>query len=247
MKRELIELERLDLAARAQVTEAVVTYGRVAMIFVSGFVVLLAIESEASFYETLSVRVLAVLAALTTVLLWFRWRYSVHAWTVVFFAVGIGSVLFDRHSHTVLGWSAKLVYVLAFAVWGYELCRKAMPFAVVNAKGWEQESSKAQQWLNTVRRGENAEQVLEFSTGSFWTGYCTYALLNTGYCWVIAKFKTGNRRRLLEYRIREAGAVRVTRLSGETLGIKIGNHAIRHIKATPNMHARLSRLASQES
>jgi hypothetical protein len=53
MKRELSELDRLDLAARAQVTEAVAAYARVAMIVVSVFTVLLAFGSEASFYETL--------------------------------------------------------------------------------------------------------------------------------------------------------------------------------------------------
>ena len=126
--------------------------------------------------------------------------------------------------------------------WRYNVLVREVLLAFVNTKGWEKERSQVLRWLNDVINGEKTEQVLEFSIGSF-----TYRLLNTGSCWVIAKFKTGNRRRLLDCRIRELRAVRVTDLSGKRLRITIEERAIQQIKVTPEMRARFARVASEES
>lgn len=41
-------------------------------------------------------------------------------------------------------------------------------------------------------RGARLSELVEFPSGSFWTGYWTYRILNTGSHWFIAKFKKGS-------------------------------------------------------
>jgi len=58
---ERAEIERLDLVARAEAVKASLTRNAVVVFtFLSAFIILLAMISEASYYETLVVRLLAV-------------------------------------------------------------------------------------------------------------------------------------------------------------------------------------------
>ena len=104
-------------------------------------------------------------------------------------------------------------------------------FATVNARGWESERLQIQAWrralappspklVRTESAGGNFQQQLldfpsigyvEFDTGSFWAGYWTYRLLNTGNSWALAKFKKGTSK-LCEFRILDHNAL-ITRVS----------------------------------
>ena len=84
-----IQIERLDLVARAEATKIILSRARVPSTFVAAFMVLLAVVSKAPFYETLAVSILAILAVVTTIMLWMRSRYAVCALAVLFFATVI--------------------------------------------------------------------------------------------------------------------------------------------------------------
>jgi hypothetical protein len=215
-------IERLDCAARAHVAEAVASRVRVAFTFVSVMTICLAVVSTASWRETMVVRALAVAVTLTTVTLWRRWRYSLCACGLVVCAVGVGTAMFGHYSQTFWGWTSRLTYPASFVFWGGWLWKVGRPLAAVQATGWEKERSQVQGWLSTLNNGDRAQEVMEVFSGSFWTGYFTYRLLNTGYCWVIAKFKKGAARRLVDFRIRELETVRVTGLD-EKLMVEIAN------------------------
>jgi hypothetical protein len=143
----------------------------------------------------------------------------------MFCSVGLGIGIFEHHSQTFWGWTARLTYPASFIFWGCWLWKAGRPLAAVQATGWEKERSQVQGWLSALNNGDRAQEVMEVFSGSFWTGYFTYRLLNTGYCWVIAKFKKGAARRLVDFRIRELETVRVTGLD-EKLMVEIANRPI---------------------
>src|SRR5258708_13975091 len=83
MKKDLSEVDRLDVAARSLVTEAYISGMRVCLIFFSISIIISAMEVKGSFYTVLTSRVLAILFALISASFWFRWRYRVYALAIL--------------------------------------------------------------------------------------------------------------------------------------------------------------------
>ncbi len=231
------EIERLDLVARAEATKIILSRVRVPLTFLSAFGILLAVVSEASFYETSVVSILAILAVVTTIMLWMRSRYAPGALAVLFFVTVIAGsfITDDPDAHTLLGSTSRY---LGFALLLFVGCRwatNAMPFIAAHSKGLENERYQVEDWIKILTSPGRTDPVAEFFTKSFWTGYWTYRILDAGSCWVIAQFKTRNTGRLLGCRVRERGAVNVAESVDQELSITMGNTSVSPVEASPEM------------
>jgi hypothetical protein len=235
VKTNLTDLERLDLAAKAQVTED--SLGRLCLVMaiISVFLALLAFASEAALAETVAVCVIAALAAVATFSLWLRWRFSVQAFAIFVCAIGVGSFFFGASAHSLAGWVSRFCYLAFFLLAGCRWWISAIPFATVSAAGWEKENSQVRQWLELLRTESRPPQVWELASGSFGTGYYTHRLLKTDNFWAAAKFKRGKLRRLCGYRIYDAQAVRIVESANDKLTVQIGDKLLRADGATPDM------------
>jgi hypothetical protein len=243
---ERTEIERLDLVARAEAIKASFVRSAIVFTFLSGFGILLAISSEASYHETLAVRALASLAVVTTIMLWLRSRYSLYAMEMIFFGtLSAGLLVFDDpDNHTLLGASAQFVGVGMLLWGGYRCWANAKPFAEAHGTGFETERSQVRHWMHVLDSQEHSDYTVDFTAKSFRTGYWTYRLLHTGSCWLIEKFKLGRLSRLLDCRVRALGAVRVVNQSEGKLSILLGDQLVSDVHMTPDMLDRLSRLTS---
>lgn len=244
--KEQSEIDRLDLVARAEATKAAISRARLPMTILSVFVVLLAMMSEASFNETLAVRVLAMLAVVTTILLWRGSRIAVYGMALLFFAILAGSWFFsnDPDSHTLLGSTAKVVIPAMILLVGYGWWTNAVPFIAAQSKGLDEERSKVAAWLGALKSSNESNQLVEFSTKSFLRGYWTYRLLNTGSCWATARFKTGKMDRILDFRVLGLNAVHVTEQPSGQLNVEMANRLIQEVEISGEMRDRLLHSAS---
>ena len=112
-------------------------------------------------------------------------------------------------------------------------------------KDFENERIQVTKWMNTIRFSPPPFELIEFSSRSFVRGYWTYRLLNTGYCWMIARYKTGNMNRWLTYRVLDLEAVHVTDRPGEKLRVRMGNRTVEQIEISREMHDRLLRFVTK--
>ena len=213
------EVARLDLAARAKVGELSVAGLRWLFVFFSVVIGALAIEPAASFYETLSLRVAAALAGVTTVALWSNFRYKLYFPALFFLSLGLGGgfLRWPMHgtSDRIFGLChAALVFVLP----SYYLWTKAVTFAAVNTPEWDRERSQVDAWWYTLTAPEsNKSGIIEFSVGRFWNGYYVYRLIKPGSCWVVAKLWNGKVGASSDYRVRHLSDVAFTlNRNGET-------------------------------
>jgi hypothetical protein len=126
----------------------------------------------------------------------------------------------------------------------YRWWTNAMAFDAAHSKQLEKERSQVQEWLKILKSSTKTDQVIEFSVKSFWSGYWTYRLLNTGTCWVIAKFKVRNVQRLLGCRVHRIDAVRTIDRALEKLLVKIGEQSIQTVEISNDMRDRLLHLIS---
>jgi hypothetical protein len=238
---EQSEIDRLDLVARAEATKAAISRARLPMTILSAFFVFLAMMSETSFNETLAVRVLAMLAVVTTMLLWRRSRFAVYGMALLFFAVLAASWFFsnDPDSHTLLGSTAKVAGSAMILLVGYGWWTNAVPFIAAQSKGLDEERSKVAAWLGALKSSNESNQLVEFSTKSFLRGYWTYRLLNTGSCWATARFKTGRMDRLLNFRVLGLNAVRLMERPSGELNVEMANRLIKEVEMSGEMRDRL--------
>lgn len=243
--KEQSEIERLDLAARAESITVDISGARLPLTILSIFFVLLAIISGASFDETLAVRVLAVLAVVTTILLWRASRFASYGVAVFCFVILVGSWLpFDNpDAHTLLGLTARAVVSTMILLVGYRWWTNGMPFIAAHAEGLAEERAKVAAWLKALKSINESNQFVEFSTQSFLQGYWTYRLLNTGSCWAIAKSKTRKMDRLLGFRVLALDAVHVTELPTGKMRVEMANFPIQDVEISNEMRDRLLQLA----
>lgn len=244
--KEQSEIDRLDLVARAEATKAAISRARLPMTILSVFVVLLAMISEASFNETLAVRVLAMLAVLATILLWRGSRFAVYGMTLLFFAILAGSWFFlnDPDSHTMLGSTSKVVESAIILLVGYGWWTKSAPFIAAQSKDLDKERSQVAAWLGALKSSDESDHLVEFSTKSFLRGYWTYRLLNTGSCWATARFKTGNVSRILDFRVLGLNAVHVTEQPSGQMNVELADRLIQEVEISGVMRDRLLHSAS---
>ncbi len=203
-------LEDLDLVARAQSNQRLISYLRIALPLISLLCIMLASLSEAPRQETLLVTVLAATGVATSITLWLNWRYKLYSIAIFCLAFAVMNVLSHDHPphHTIMGWVAGQSLTFLFTYYGIGACVIARRYAIVNGGEWKNQKTQVEIWMQNLsnQRGINA---IEFSTGSFWTGYWTYRILNTGDCWLVAKFKKGSDK-LAECRVRELNNVSFT-------------------------------------
>lgn len=210
LKRE--EVERLDLAARALVTESALS-GKTVLSFIFTLIsVCRAAVSTASHVENVAVWAIPVFSVAATLTLLARWRYALHLWGIGFWAVALGIPFFHLHSRSMVDWISAFAYCLIFAMWGWDQWKRGVPFARTRGKGWQKERSQVREWFVTLEGTTPVGHVVEVNSGSFWTGYFTYRLLNEGNYWAVAKFKKSNPYWPVDYRVRDVSAVQITEL-----------------------------------
>lgn len=242
---QLGEIEKLDLAARAEAIGNAISRAVLPIAFVTVIIVVLAFTSEASFYETLAVRTLAVLAIVTTIMLRRSSRYSAFALAAFFFAALAGAWLFDAPDyHSLLGSTTRIMISTMFVFVGFRWWSNAMLWLNAASGEFEKESSQLKQWLSVVQSPETEDDLFEFSIRSFVRGHWTYRLLNTGSCWVVAQFRNGRMTRLSSCRVLRLSAVRLVKENSGKLGIEIGDRLVQDIRISPDMRDRLERFAA---
>ena len=216
------------------------------MTLLSLFIIFLAVISGASFYETLAVRVLATLAVVTTLMLWLGSRYAAYALAIFFFAALIGGWLpfDDPDTHTILGSTTRGMLSVMFLFGGYQWWTNAMPFTTAQSEELERERSQVGEWIGILKSSKKTDQVVEFSTKSFFRGYWTYRLLNTGSYWVVARFKSGSMARILDCRVLGIDAVRVKDQPEGKLSVEMGDRGIQEVEISAVMRTRFLRSAS---
>jgi hypothetical protein len=122
------------------------------------------------------------------------------------------------------------------ALYGYAFWRFAGPFATVKAPGWEKEQSQVEAWWQALTSSERRQDVIEFSTGSFWREYYTYRLVRPGPYWVTVKiYKRWGRPIPWEYRVRELSSVSFTALPGAQMKVRIGKRTMRAVNMSPTI------------
>jgi len=234
------ELQRLDFVAKSQCNRGLNSgTTRLVMTGLASFIILLAIVSEAPRGETLQVRVLAGVALVCAVTSWLLERYAGFAWTAMFLTIAVETLLTRDFSRRTPGWAARLWLVAYFLYMAFFFFKRSWDLAVTEGSGWEKEREQVHKWAAILGSSNESSQVLQFSAGSFWTGYFVYRMLNAGFCWVVAKFRKSNVRKMIECRVLDLGAVRQTRPREGELGLEIDNRPLPKVKASPDMQARL--------
>jgi hypothetical protein len=94
VRKDYSKLERLDLAARARLSEASIPRTIVVFAILAVTCTVLSAGSTASRYETGTVELLTVALYLTLVVLWLRWKYAFHLVAILFVAIAIGGMFF---------------------------------------------------------------------------------------------------------------------------------------------------------
>jgi hypothetical protein len=191
MNKDLTEIERLDLAARAESVETVLSRAVLPMVFITAIILLLALGSQASPPETLAVWTLAFILVVTVITLLLHWCYAAYGVSILNFlgAIEILKYSNDSYSHTFLASATNQFFLVWFHFNGYGWWKAAAPFVAAHEDGFDKERGKVGQWLADLKYGDRNGHVIEFSTKSFWNGYWTYRLLDLGDCWAVAKFK----------------------------------------------------------
>ena len=237
---ELSPIDKLDLVARAAANTIAVYGWRWWLVFVGLLTVFLASFSQASPYETAAVWMAAFLVVVTALLVWRKSPYSAFAVAILCFAFAIAGWFFrDPDDRTHLGSIVSSLGSAYFLVVGYGWLTSAMPLISAASKEFENERLLVTRWTETLRSSRQWVQIIEFSSKSFARGYWTYRLMNTGYCWMIARYKTGNMNRWLSYRVLSLEAVHVTDRPKEKLCIRLGNREVKEVDISADMRGRL--------
>jgi len=215
----LSPVERLDLVARSKASSGVISRARIVLSVLTPLFILLAVNSEAASRETMLVYVITGASFLTAIVLWLDWRFKIYALSVFCFLFAIADSMSRDHprSHAVLGWLAAYAWVPLFIYYGSSLWVISRRYAVATGEGFREETEQLDKWIGALR----GATAIEFPSGSFWTGYWTYSLLNPGSCWLVAQFKRGSSK-LRSCRVYELSDVSFTRLPSGRWQIEMG-------------------------
>lgn len=224
------DLARLDMAARALISETFISRNRWLFLFINLCFVASAFAPDSRFDNPLLAPVFAVCASFATAILWVHWRYKLYVPALFCFAIAIGFVLLGKAVDMTSG---RIYGSIMSAMFGYAIWTQAGPFATVNAPGWEKEQAQVSAWWRVLTAPERNEEVIEFSAGSFWTGVYAYRLMRPGPFWAVAKLYKGEARRLSDYRIRELSAVTFTGSPTGEMMVTMGNRTMRVVNISP--------------
>jgi len=185
-------VEEMDLAAKVRANQRLITYIKVVLPVTSILFVVLASVSEAPRRETRLIAALAAGAVIASVLVWTKWRYKLYGVAAFCFLFAVGNMLSHDHPqyHTILEWIAARSLSFLFIFYGFGMCVVARRYSIVIGDDWNSQRKQLDDWFETLS-GQSGINVIEFPAGSFWTGYWTYRILNTGHAWLVAKFKRG--------------------------------------------------------
>jgi hypothetical protein len=228
-----LDINRLDQAAQARDISCFRDGYRLALTVAAGFSVILAIFAEASAVEMTLVRVATLFLCLSVLGLWFRWKYAAFTPAIIFSGLPIVDFAFKQRAHTILATAINLLFFASFACLAYLEWSRAIRFVRVQSASWSGERTQVQGWLDQIENWTDPATILQFSSGSFWTGYFTYRLLNVGPCWLVVKYKTGALNRALEHRVFPSDGVRITQLPEGATGLELNGRAISNIKTSP--------------
>jgi hypothetical protein len=216
----LSRIERLDLVARSRASFQTISYARIVLLILTPLFVFLAVNSTASSRETALVATLAVASLLTALLLWLDWRFKLYALSLFCFLFAVCDVVSNDHSHShrLLGFVGANALVLLFVYYGCGLWLMGRRYALASHSSFREEREQLDRWMDAL----NGASPIEFPSGSFWTGYWTYRILNPEGCWLVAQFKRGGTR-LRSCRVYELGDVSFTRLPSGRWQVEIGH------------------------
>lgn len=241
MGKELTEVERLDLAARAEAIEPFVSRAALPMAFATVIAFLLTLGSNSSSEEIITLWVFFCVAASTLVMLLRHWCYAAYGLSILNFLGAIGILIDskDMYSHTFLGSFTNQFFLVLFLANGYGWWKAATPFVIAHTDSYDSERKQVGQWLSELKYGRHNGEVLEFSVNGFWSGSWTYRLLDLGNCWAVAKFKYPNLRGLAEFSIQGPGTVTAKEQENGKLRIEIGSRPIPNVDPSPESRKRL--------
>jgi len=219
----LSKTQRLDLVAWSQTTAGFIGKSRILLVILAAFCIVLAINSTAPMQETVLVAVMGTLSLVTAIILWSGWRNKVYALASFWLLSAIGDVLSHDHlnSHTLLGWVIAHALAPILVLYGWNVWRRAGPYALASSDGFRDERGQVEKWKKLLD-AQNEQQVVEFSTGDFATGYWTYRILNAGAYWVVAQFKRGTKR-LKSCHVYDLNGVSFTRMGSGKWQVNISS------------------------
>ena len=219
----LSKTERLDLVAWSQTTASFIVSSRILLAVLAAFCLVLAINSTAPTQETVLVAVMGTLSLVIAIILWSGWRYKVYALSSFWLLFAVGDVVSHDHpkSHTVLEWVTTHALALVLVLYSWNVWKRAAPYALANSDGFRDERNQVENWKKLLD-ARNEQQVVEFATGDFATGYWTYRILNTGAYWVVAQFKRGTKR-LKSCHVYDLNGVSFTRMASGKWQVSISS------------------------
>lgn len=209
------------------------------MLCASGLILLLAYTSTVSPDETLALRLLAAGCVIVTLLLWLQWRYAFYCIALIWIGILVGFLFLYRDHSTISSWFFRIAYPLSFLISAYQIVHKGRPYAITRGNGWETERAQVE-WLLESRIDPEGRPFLYIPTGSFWTGYFTYALGNLGEFRAVMQFKTGTDR-LADFRILNKDAVRIVETTKGKMFLELEGKS-KHIDESPELRKEISRL-----
>jgi len=247
--KKVTEVESLDLAARAEAVEPLLSRAVFPLMFLTLISLVFAFQSEDSPSGTLILLALGLIAAITVIMLWRRWCYALYGLSILNFlgAIHILTSSNDIFSRTFLGSMKNQLLLVWFLAAAYSWGKTAAPFIAAQSDELETERSRVGQWLAELRGDGRDNRVLEFSVKNFWKGSWTYRLLKLENCWAVAKFKSNDMRSLSDYRVHEPYAVKASEQANGKLRIEIADQGINEIETTPEVRGRLLSAASVDA
>jgi hypothetical protein len=225
-----LDINRLDQAAQARDVPYYTDRSRVVMTVLALFTVVIAIVAGSSAIENTLVRVTAFFLCLSVLGLWFRSKYAAFTSAILFSGLTIGIIAFRDRPHDLAGIIINLLLCAALVAQAYVEWIRSIRFVRVQALSWSGERTQVEEWLDQMENPNEPTMILQFSSGSFWTGYFTYRLFNTGPCWLVVKYKTGALNRALEHRVFPSDGVRITQLPEGATGLELNGRAISNIQ-----------------
>ncbi len=237
MGHKLTKIERLDWAAKTMVTIGLFSWGGILFIWYP----ILKIWIWAPSYSWAAARgagniwswsVIAVVAAVPTIMVWLRYRYAVLAIALANFVIaGFWRLLGFLYSHTPFDWVYYLSFSLAWVLLGVVFLRAGIRLAAVYTPGWDLERDQVERWLQVLQGNGKDDNVIEIQESTFVRGQHTYRFLNAHNCWVIAIFKTGKEdNRPSDFRVREPGAITLLDEPGKPIRAIVDGRVITNSK-----------------
>lgn len=240
---EQSKIERLDLAARTLIAHKMLLFMQIMMSIFSCFMIFVVVYNNFPGSEAWALRLTTGAIAITTLLLWLRWRYAFYALAFSWIVFVISSFIFRSDIHTLAGLIERGIFALSQLIFPIHLIRQGLVFADVRGRTDEEERLEAKNLMKLmeelrVKPEENSS--LNIPSGSFWTGYFSYCLSDFSGSWIVGKFKTGSDR-ILELRVLSKRAVSLMEATNGKMVLRLDNKKIKNIAVSPELRQNLAR------